>query len=511
VSPPPIIRRSLPWLSACATGLLLTLASPGSGDVSGLAFVALVPLLIVVDGARRWRAGVLGFVSSSVLWTITLAWPAPWVTHYGGISWTRGALTGLVILSLVSVFMAAFAVIAASARDRSGVEAVIVVASGWVALEFLRTTLTGFPWNLLAVTQWRRTELIQIATITGVYGVSFVVAAVNVAIARLVRRTRPRPAATGALGAAALVVLLAMLIPWFTRPTTTPASSIPVAIVQGNIDQSVKWDRAYMDASLDVHHELTRQAIATGARLVIWPETAVPLHDRNDPRWAAVEAIARDSRVHLLVGAPHGPREAPRNSAFLIGPDGAVARYDKRHLLPFAEYVPWQGALAFLSVVTGDAISEFVAGPDRVVLQTAFGRLATVICYEAILPAETRELFLGGADVLVNLTNDAWFGPTPTPVQHLALATFRAVEHRTWLVRAANSGISAIVAPDGHVVRSSALFTRGVLAGSFSPRTTTTFYTRFGDLFAWSAVGVTAAALVPLPRFRRRAATVSAS
>lgn len=507
---PARFRRAIPWLLAAATGLLLTLASPGSGDQSWLAFLALVPLLVAVDGVSPRRAFALGFAASAVLWTITLAWPAPWVTHYGGIGWGRGALTGAVILVLVSVFMAAFAVVAASAHHRFGVDAVVIVASAWVALEFLRATVTGFPWNLLAASQWRQTELIQVATITGVYGVSFVVAAVNVAVARVLRHDRPAGDAAGALGTAALILVFSMMASWLVPAASTRGTAVPVAIVQGNIDQSVKWDRGYIDSALDVHHALTRQAVESGARFVVWPETAVPLHDRTDPRWAAVERVARDAGIHLLVGAPHGPREAPRNSAFLISPDGSVARYDKRQLLPFAEYVPWRGALSFLTVVTGDAISEFAAGADTVVFQTPFGRLATVICYEAILPAETRELFLAGADVLVNLTNDAWFGPTPTPVQHLALATFRAVEHRAWLVRAANSGISAIIAPDGRIVESSALFTRGVLTGTFTRRTTPTFYTRYGDLFAWTTVGVSAAALLPLPLRRRRPVEVTA-
>jgi apolipoprotein N-acyltransferase len=287
---------------------------------------------------------------------------------------------------------------------------------------------------------------------------------------------------------------------------------VPVAVVQGNIDQNVKWDPVYVDGALAAHRTLTLEAARAGARLVVWPETAVPLRDRKDPRWRQVERLAQEAGVYLLVGAPHGaPRETvrpPHNSAFLIGPTGDLGRYDKRHLLPLGEYVPWERALGFFRVAGGPA-SEFSGGWEATVFATPIGRVATVICYEAIFPAEVRDFFLAGADILVNITNDAYFGPTPTPVQHLALTVFRAVEHRAWLVRAANTGISAIVAPDGHIVRASPLFARGVLAGTIAPRRETTFYTRYGDVFAWGALGVAIAALVPLPFPRGRAAEVT--
>lgn len=505
--PSPRVRiLGLPWLLAGGSGALLTLSFPGSGDQAWLAFAALVPLLVAIDGARRRRAAALGLASGAVFWTLTVAWPAPWVVHYAGIGWPRAALTGVVIVGLLSSTTAAFAAMVVSMRDRSAVGAVLLGATGWVALELLRTSILGFPWNLLGASQWTRLPLIQVAAMTGVYGVSFVVAAVNVALARVASHERSAREALAASAVAAFTVLLALVLGSLGRAPSESTPRVPVAIAQGHIDQSVKWDAAYIDTSLAVYHELTRDAARAGASLVVWPETAVPLHDRNDARWTEIERLARDLGIHLLVGAPHGPRELPRNSAFLIGPDGAVGRYDKRHLLPFAEYVPWRGALDFLSVATVGPVSAFSAGGEATVWDTPLGRIAAVICYEAIFPAETRDFFLAGADVLVNLTNDTWFGPTATPVQHLALATFRAVEHRAWLVRAANSGISAIIAPDGRLVRALPLETRAVLSGSVSRRATTTFYTRHGDVFAWAALAVTVAALAPLRLLRRRPA-----
>ena len=497
-------RRAVPWLLAVASSTLLTLSMPGSGSQAWLAFVALVPLLVALDGVPVRRAAAIGFVAGAAFWTVTVLWPAPWVIHYGGVGWVASMATAAVVIGTLSTFTAVFATAVVALRDRSGITAVLVGASAWVAVELVRAALTGFPWAVLGVTQWRRLALIQIAAITGVYGVSFAVAAVNLAVARLLRGDRRYRDRAAACGAAAMVVVLVALPGWLASPRSERGTTPPIAIVQGNVDQSVRWDRAYVDTALALHERLTRDAARDGAKLVVWPETTVPLDDKTDARWLAVIDLARELDVYLIVGAPHGIGDAPWNSAFLIAPDGTIGRYDKRHLLPFAEYVPWRGALGFLRVVTGDAISRFTPGTDPVVWATPFGRLAAAICYEAILPGESRESFVAGADVLVNLTNDAWFGPTPTPVHHLALATFRAVEHRAWLVRAANSGISAFIAPDGRIVAATRLYQRGVLTGAVAPRAETTFYSRYGDVFAWSALGGTVGMLIPLPIRRRR-------
>jgi apolipoprotein N-acyltransferase len=513
MSPAPPLGLGL--RSRCAlsalSGVLLTLAFPGSGGQGWLAFVALVPLLVALDGAGAARAGALGFVTGLVFWSVTLAWPTPWVVHHGGVAWPRAALTLVVVLATVAAFTALFAALLSAARARSAGAWVVVAASLWVALELVRThALSGFPWNLLAASQYRNVALIQVAAVTGVYGVSFVVAAVNAALARMLTRARDPRGALAAGAVAAGSVGAALTVGWATPAQDPGADRVPVAIVQGDIDQGAKWDAAYVDATLAIHRDLTLEAIRSGARLVVWPETTVPLSDRGDPRWRDIEALARDGGIYLLVGSPRDVGSATRNSAYLFGPGGEIGRYDKRRLVPFGEYSPLGGRLGFLSVVAGGSVSEFSAGSDAVVFSTPLGRLAPSICYEAIFPRDVRDFMAAGADVLVNLTNDAWFGPTPAPHQHLALVTFRAVEHRTWLVRAANTGVSAFVAPDGRIVRASPLFTRGVLLAEIAPRTETTFYTRHGDVFAWSALGLAAGALCPLPSRRRRVAEAGA-
>ncbi len=204
----------------------------------------------------------------------------------------------------------------------------------------------------------------------------------------------------------------------------------------------------------------------------------------------AVAAFAARERVPVFSGLPdwrlaHDGTVQQVNGAALFAPEGSLgAVYAKRHLVPFGEYVPWRRLLFFADWFVSGGIGEFTPGTREPILPSPAGRLAVTICYEAIFPAEVRRAFADGADLLVNLTNDAWFGRTPAPYQHLAMVVLRAVENGTYVVRAANTGISAIVAPDGHIVRASGLFTREVVTGLVAPRSRTTFYTRHGDVFA---------------------------
>lgn len=494
------------WVLAAASGLLLVAAFPGSGDGAWLAFVALVPLFVALDGAGRRRGAWLGFVSGVAFWLPTIAWPAPSVLRFGGVALSRGAVTVVVVVAFLALYTAAFGGLLTGLPRRRAGAWVLGAGCLWVALELARTyLLTGFPWNLLAYSQYRDRALLPLAAVTGAYGVSFVVLVVNASLARLVlalaRGPRPRDA-LGALVAGAGTLAVALLV-GAAVPAPRGDATVPVAVAQGNIDQSVKWDPAYRERTLAVYRALTRDAARGRPALVVWPETAVPLLRHDDPRWAVVADTARAAGAFLLVGAPDRVDGRPRNSVFLLGPDGALAgRYDKRHLLPFGEYLP--RALAFLRVVGAGAVSEFTAGGGAPVLATPFGRLAPVVCFEVIFPDEVRARVAAGADVVVNLTNDAWFGRSPTARQHLAAAVFRAVENHVWLVRAANSGISALVAPDGRIVASAGLFRRDVVAGAVAPRHGTTFYTRYGDVFAWLAVGLSAAALAPRRREGRR-------
>jgi apolipoprotein N-acyltransferase len=502
---PPASERTA-WVLALTSGGLLSVAFPGTGDQAWLAFGALVPLLVAIAGQPGRRAALLGLAAGVVFWSPTIGSTAQGVRRYAALSWPQTALIFALLVVVLSAFVAVFCALVVANPIRSAAAHVVGGASVWVTLEFVRTQFVAqFPWNLLGYSQYRNLALIQVAAITGVYGISFVVAAVNVAIARLaLAGPRWRDALSG-VAVAVLALALTLAAGWLS-PARDGAPSIPIALLQGNVDQAVKWVPAYQDATIAGYRELTLAAAERGARIIVWPETSVPLLRRDDPGWARIAEIARESGRSLLVGAPDWEHGRPRNSAFLFDPSGRPGgRYDKRHLVPLGEYVPYERYLGFLNWIAGGGIGAFVPGSRPGVLTTADGRVGVVICYEVIFPAEVRELFVDGAEVLVNITNDAWFGRSPVAVQHLAMAALRAVENRAYLARAANSGISAIIAPDGRIVSASGLFTREVVLGHVTPRVEASLYTRYGDVFAWLAVGL-ALTMIAVPSVGRRRA-----
>ncbi len=492
------------WLLVLLSGALLALSFPGSGDQGWAAFAALVPLLAAVEGTDWRRAALLGLGAGLVFWVATIPWIAQTIVRYGALPWPLAVLVLLGLAGYLALYTAAFCAVLSRVPVSGGARFVVAAAGLWVALEFLRTyVLTGFPWNLLGYSQYRHLPLPQVAAVTGVYGVSFVVVAVNAALWRLLARdrgwTQPLAAAATAAGAVALAIASAWL-----PPSADGSPTLDVALAQGSIDQGVKWDLASRDATLAVYRTLTVDAAGRGAKLVVWPETSLPFVFEEGLRGTAVQGLARATGAYLLVGALGRGPEGLRNSAFMVAPDGeVVGRYDKRHLVPFGEYVPLKSLLPFVDILGGGAIGELRSGREATIFSTPLGRLAVVICYEAIFPAEVRDFFLAGADVLVNITNDAWFGRSAAPVQHLAMAAFRAVENRAYLVRAANTGISAIVAPDGRIVEASGLFTREIVSGTIAPRLGPSVYTRYGDVFAWATVAVALAVMWPISSARR--------
>jgi apolipoprotein N-acyltransferase len=274
---------------------------------------------------------------------------------------------------------------------------------------------------------------------------------------------------------------------------------VRVAVVQGNIPQAVKWDAAFKAETLSIYGELTRAA-APGSQLVVWPEAAMPAYVRFEPgalRW--LTDLAADVRVPLLVGVPDAEQDGRRvrylNSAFLVESTGLRGRYDKMHLVPFGEYVPLKRLLFFVEAIAAE-IGDFTPGRQVAIFPLEGAPFGTVICYEVIFPDLFRRFVAEGASFMTNITNDAWFGDSGGPVQHLAMVPLRAVENRIAIARAANTGISAFVLPSGAIESTLPLGERGTLRAELPLRQGHTFYTRFGDVFAYACAALTAAALL---------------
>jgi apolipoprotein N-acyltransferase len=280
-----------------------------------------------------------------------------------------------------------------------------------------------------------------------------------------------------------------------------PVGSVRVGIAQGNVEQDRKWDPAFQQETMRRYTALTRDAATAGAELVVWPETAAPFffQEPNALR-ADVLALAREHSVALFFGSPaYRPLGADRwqqvNRAYLVGPDGMERDwYDKIVLVPFGEYVPYASVLFFVDQMV-ESIGGMAPGQRATVFDGPSGSFGALICYEGIFPALSRRLVADGADYLVNVTNDAWYGRTSAPRQHLVQATFRTIENRVPMVRAANTGISAVIGADGRLVWTGPQDQLVWHVAEVSYGATRTFYTRFGDVFVWLCVLVTLAAI----------------
>ena len=497
-------------LGGVITGILLTLSVPRE-NAWPLAWVGLVPLLWRAQDTSPARAFWIGWLAGVVFFGATLHWLAGTMVRYGSLHAVASYAVLALLVGYLGVYFALFASGAAWFQKHWPRGCLLLVPALWTALEWLRThALTGFPWLLLGYSQHTVLPLIQVADFSGVYGVGFALVAVNTAGTALLT---PRPQ-RGLVFPAVFAILVCGGVwgygMWRLSDPAAAGPSLKVALVQGNIDQSRKWDPLFRETVWETYVRLTERAIREGSPdLVIWPETATPFYfglDRQQTQ-RLLRAV-RHWGVPLLFGSPTVASPGVlHNSAYLVASTGEVrGRYDKMHLVPFGEYVPLQRLLPFVRRMVV-AIGDFRAGRHPVLLEHERGRLGTVICFEIIFPDLVRRVVREGAQLMVTLTNDAWFGRTAAPYQHFAMATLRAVENRVYVVRVANTGISGVIDPAGRILVSSGLFTEEVLQARvhLAPVRSGTFYTRYGDLFAWICLAaVLGAAAWSTPLFPRR-------
>ena len=492
-----IISRT-PLLFALLSGVMLTASFP-PGRLEWMAWFALVPLLKAISHASPGRAFRLGFAAGFAHFLTLIYWVTITLQHYGGLNILVSIGVLLLFCTYLSLYPAVFALITAkTGRSRF---AILLMAATWVALELTRAKfLSGFPWCLLGYSQYRHLLVIQVADLVGVYGISFLIVLANGLIYSLLFR-RHVLKSRAFLWEGLIIVFLAGLTLFYghfrlqevaswKKPGQKEVRTIRVAVIQANIDQSVKWNPEYQDKTLDVYGRLTRFSLRFKPRLIVWPETAVPFFFQNHPKLALrVLAMLHGSRADLIFGSPAFDKVDGRirfyNRAYHLSSGGGMAGYyDKVHLVPFGEYVPLKKFLPFIHRLVV-AAGDFAAGKSVEPITFPGLSAGVLICFEAIFPELARQQTLEGAQILVNLTNDAWFGMTHAPYQHLSMAVFRAVENRRPLVRAANTGISAFIGPAGDILMQGGLFTEAVLTRDITPlRSPVGFYTKHGDLFA---------------------------
>jgi apolipoprotein N-acyltransferase len=495
-------------LAAVLSGLLLAAAFPKWDQVYLLIF-GLAPLLWAINEKSLKAAFWLGLVSGLAQNLVMFYWIV-YVTHVFGYLPLPVAIGILLLLAgYLCLYRALWALGVAWGAAR-GLNLLWWAPALWVTLEMGQTyIISGFPWGLLGNGLYRYPVLLQLADITGIYGLSCLVVLVNAALYLLLF-----PSRTQALRLRQAVALVLLVVLWVgyghyrlevMAGLTAASPKIKVAVVQGNIKQAEKWKKEMVQATLERYAALTRQV--KGAGLIIWPETAAPFFFMRTPDLSAeVQKIARESEAFLLFGSPAWELtpEGERffNRAYLLNPQGeTIGSYDKAHLVPYGEYVPLRRFFPFIGKMV-PMVGDFAEGPVGATVSLPEGSIGPLVCYESIFPYLARAQVANGAHLLVNITNDAWFGKTAAAYQHLSMAVIRAVENHVCVARAANTGISAFIDGAGRLLWTSELYVPEAHAVELAWLPGGSLYTRIGDVFAWTCVSACGLALI-LARRRR--------
>jgi len=479
---------------AIASGIALPLSFPNY-NLSLLAWVAVAFLILASLGARPRVAALCGFINGALFYPLAVPWIATVMRQYGdNISWPAAA--GILALMTLAgtLFPIVFALCVARVSKKNLAIACALAPFLWVTLEFARAHLPiiGFPWNLIGYAASGNLAFVQICSLTGIYGLSAVVVAFNALLAwaiasrssksrRIVLGTAIALVATGAIG-----------------PRLVPqAKADHVAhLVQTNFAQEEIYPSNWMQTHAPDMQQIELLSVDAAIKspgVIVWPEVPAPF-TLQDPKFTAIaDRIARNSGQDFLVGIVDWKLSPDRkwlasNSAVLLDPAGQrLFTYDKIHLVPFGEYVPLRKYLFFAHSLI-DSIGDFTPGHEYSVGQLPGGRFSVFICYEAIFPGEIRRFAENGAQLLINISNDGWFGRSSAPAQHLMMARVRAVESRRWLLRDTNTGFTVDVDPYGRIVARLKPYIRGELDAPYAFRSDRTLYVRFGNWFAWLCV-----------------------
>ncbi len=491
----PIYGALLPLVPALVAGLMLFSAFPGPGFYPA-AFFALVPLWLSIKRLDSMQAFYAGIGTGIGFYLPLIYWISPTLTEYGGLN----PFVAMSCLLLLVLYLSLYTGVFALAMKRIPVPEGLVPfwgAVAWVALEYIRTHLfSGFPWGVLGYSQYPNLAFIQAADIFGVLGISFLLVLANGVLVSVFKafsqKAWPKKTNMAGLGLAVVLLCSAFIYGHLKlaqiHGQMKGVPSRKISVIQANISQDRKWDNVFIDETIDRYSRLSLQTIPCD--LVVWPETALPFYYGMDPVPSnRVDAMVRKAGTFFLIGIPAAQ---PSDQGFLYYNRACMLTplalpkgyYDKHHLVPFGEYVPFKSLLRFAEKLTAGAgdFSKGQTGP--VPLKFGTGTTGVLICFEILFPNIAREFVLNGADILTTMTNDAWFGRTQAALQHFSIAVFRAVENRRSVVRAANTGISGFVDPAGTILEKTEIFTACALTRQVPVMSGKTFYTRHGDLAA---------------------------
>jgi apolipoprotein N-acyltransferase len=488
------------------SGFLLALTFPPF-DLDFVAWVALIPVLFSIDGQKPLRALLYGFLCGMAFYLVGLSWIINTMVNFGSMPLSLSWLVLSLLAAYLSSYISIFCFFLQRMVKDNPVYLFLMAPLAWTSLEYARSSYPelGFSWLGLGYSQVDSLAVIQIAEFTGVYGVSAWIVLVNAGLFIILRSLygdEARVKLRLPIGIILLFISSIFLGYGFfdlSRSTNTENQKVDVALIQGNIAQHLKWDRAYRDQVINIYKRLTLETAKTQPDLIVWPEAVTPFYFSLDiQRSQQVVDIIKRSGSPLLLGSPFLKYEMGKpkllNSAFFLSEEGEIKeRYDKIHLVPFGEFVPFEDLLWFVNkMATG--VSDFRRGDEPKVFtlplkerkDTKFG---VSICFEIVFPELVRQPVKRGAQFLINITNDAWFGKSAASYQHIDMAAMRAVENNVPIVRAANTGITGMIDANGRILKATEIFVEEALLTTIHPSTTPiTIYSRFGDIFSFACI-----------------------
>lgn len=494
-------RPLLRVVFALVSGAALALSFPTTSFVI-LAFFALAPLLCAVVSAPRWSSALgLGWLALTLTWLINVPWVVAVMELHGGIPFAIGVFFYVTLAVVLGFYGGLFTLLVYWVRPGARFLPWLLIPVAWAAVEYGRSHLLGgFPWHLLAVAVIDL-PFVQIARFIGPYALGSLILVPSVVLAWNVLQSWPRQRPILSIAAIGIYLIvwggLGGLLMVRERERMEGEPKIPVALVQPNISQSMRWDH---DLLFDIFARMigmTEEAVEAGAKVIVWPESTVPqVFATTDFYRETIEQISGGAGVDIILGSVAEDPDDPSslwNSAYVVSDGEIRGRYDKLRLVPFGEYVPLRKVLFFAEKLVHE-VGDFRFGTNDEPLQGVW-RYGPAICYEVVYPAIPAQQVRNGAELLVTITNDGWFGRTAAPWQHLHQARLRAVETNRYLLRAATTGVSALVDPTGRIVDSLGMEQQGVILGSAAARTGKSVYVRFGDWFAAGSVIAVLAAI----------------
>ena len=523
------IQLWLKYFPALTSGLILTLSFPDA-NISWLAFFALIPLLVSIQSMTHKEAFCAGFITGISFFLSLIYWIVPTIHVYGGLN----IILAMCVLTLLCLYLALYPAVFTfvlnklEQDNKSYINSYYIpffAALLWTCLEYIRTyAFTGFSWGALGYSQFRNINLIQIADVSGVYGVTFLIVLVNSSLALFWKNfNNSKSKKQYIIPVFYTIFLVASVFFYGSQRVNIIDSQIKkgqktkITIIQGNIKQDLKWNNEFKLKTIEKYIKLSKSQIKNRPDLVIWPETALPFYYGFEQELSnRVDQSVQLSKTNFLIGSPalepvselDGKNVKFYNRTYMFDESANIKGiWDKHHLIPFGEYVPFGNYLNFLGKITAQA-GNFSPGKQPFIplefTENALNdtrnpevirKTGVLICFEILFPSIASKFVKNGSDILTTITNDAWFGYSSAAMQHFSIAVFRAVENHRTMVRAANTGISGFIDPKGKIIETTSLFTDETLTRQVPVLTSLSFYTKYGDVFAMGSMLVTLAIL----------------